>query len=609
MQSNLCRNFSLFALGGAALCWAPSANAQVLSDEAKALFDVSDFATGLSNPTDVAFLPDGRVLVTIKGGSDATNSGLPGGFVVYSKTGSKEKTFAGVFPQPKANHAGGEQGVLGLVVDPRFATNHLVYVFSAAGPSDADKMQIDAYALDGSAPDFKVSKQKTLVSMLIHGHRNHVGGGMDIYNGMLYIAVGEGGYVGYSRPGGADVLIDPTFANPTPKNHLAQCLNWGNGKILRINLDGSIPSDPADPNPLIDTPSATTCGDLTDNETKAAPFATGAPSKLVWAWGLRNPYRIWVDPLTGNVWAGDVGDASVEEIDIIEKGKNYGWPFFEGAQQRSLEANWGSNFPADSATKTCADVSPAGACAAPALTFAHGAALGDFTPLGTGSAIMGGLIATTANWPAAYRKKYFFADYAQSVVFTIDVNAGHSAIEPATAKAFMRGFAPTGFRMSPDGILYMVSHGGGSVFTVVPKGGPLVLPDPAGGAGGASGMGGDSSSAGDGTSAGDSTVGGIDGETRGAGAGAGPAAAIGGAPGSSEPDPQGAGTNSGGAPDSLAPTVKSGESAGCGCRVGPAAGSGVWALGLLLLVGRCRRRWYLPGSDSNCSTRKSQPEP
>ena len=53
-----------------------------------------------------------------------------------------------------------------------------------------------------------------------------------------------------------------------------------------------------------------------------APFATGSPSELVWAWGLRNPYRIWVDPMTGNVWAGDVGDASVEEINIIEKGKN-----------------------------------------------------------------------------------------------------------------------------------------------------------------------------------------------------------------------------------------------------------------------------------------------
>ena len=83
----------------ALLSCASSVRAQVLSAEASALFDVADFATGLSNPTDVGFLPDGRVLVTIKGGADAVNSGLPGGFVLYSKTGAKEKTFAGVFPQ------------------------------------------------------------------------------------------------------------------------------------------------------------------------------------------------------------------------------------------------------------------------------------------------------------------------------------------------------------------------------------------------------------------------------------------------------------------------------------------------------------------------------
>lgn len=564
-------------LGGAVFSVTSRAPAQALSDEAKALFDVSDFASGLSNPTDVGFLPDGRVLVTIKGGADTKTGGQPGGFVVYSKTGSKEKTFAGVFPQPAANHAGGEQGVLGLAVDPAFTTNHLVYVYSASGPTDGDKMQVDVFALDGTAPDFVVAKKKTLVSMLIHGHRNHVGGGMDIHQGMLYIAVGEGGYVGYSRPGGADTIIDPTLENPTPKNHLAQCLNWGNGKILRIKLDGSVPIDGADPNPLVGTATTTTCGDLTDQQTKSSPFAQGAPSKLVWAWGLRNPYRIWVDPMTGSVWAGDVGDSSVEEIDIVEKGKNYGWPFFEGAKQRSIETNWSANFPTDTATKTCNDVTPGQACAPAALTWEHGKPLGDFTPdKSGGSAIMGGLIPSTANWPDAFRKRYIFGDFVQKVVFTVDVNAAHTAVDAGTAKVLISDFAPTGFRMSPNGVLYLVSHGGGSVFTMVPKGGPLLLPEP--GAGGSdSGGTAAAGNAGTASSGGASATGGA-GVGVGVGGDAGNVAAAG--TGATSPS---AGTNST-APGAVAPTPS-----GCGCRVTGSEHQGGWAwLSLGLLVSKRR---------------------
>jgi MYXO-CTERM domain-containing protein len=290
--------------------------------------------------------------------------------------------------------------------------------------------------------------------------------------------------------------------------------------------------------------------------------------------------------MTGNVWTGDVGDGSVEEIDILEKGKNYGWPFFEGDKQRSLEANWAANFPADAAITTCNHVSPSMACAAPALTYVHGTPVGDFTPSGTAAAIMGGLIPGTANWPEAYRKKYFFGDYAQSVVLTIDVNDAHTAVEPATVKTFMSAFAPTGFRMSPDGVLYLVSHGGGSVYTVTPKGGPLVPdPDPVGGAGGLPGLG---------VAGAEVAEGGTPGEPSGAG-GAGDGVdspSEGGVP-SDGPGPSAEGGVQGGGAlggESSDPMSSGGDDGGCGCRVGRTTQSGAWAAIALALLWQWRRR-------------------
>src|SRR5262249_18400636 len=112
-------------------------------------------------------------------------------------------------------------------------------------------------------------------------------------------------------------------ANP-PTNKYASCLNKMNGKILRINLDGTIPED----NPLNGLAMVTGCTEATRS---SGSFSMQPPEKRIWAWGFRNPYRAWMDPVTGLFWVADVGEKTEEELDLVGPGKHYGYPFEEGS--------------------------------------------------------------------------------------------------------------------------------------------------------------------------------------------------------------------------------------------------------------------------------------
>jgi glucose/arabinose dehydrogenase len=137
----------------------------------------------------------------------------------------------------------------------------------------------------------------------LQGPANHDGGGLIVYKNQLYVSVGD------------------TGANDSPPvNKYGACLNNPNGKILRVNLDGSIPGD----NPLgalgevtACTPATRTTGDFTRME----------PDKRIYAWGTRNAWRFWVDPMTDLLWVGNVGEVTRESIYVGGKGSNFGWPF------------------------------------------------------------------------------------------------------------------------------------------------------------------------------------------------------------------------------------------------------------------------------------------
>ena len=184
----------------------------------------------------------------------------------------------------RVSRAGNEEGLLGLAFDPDFANNGFFYVnYSAAGPR---RTIVSRFTATGDSAD--AGTELPLISYT-QPFSNHNGGDLAFgpTDGKLYITSGDGGSSG------------------DPQNN-AQNLDTLLGKILRLNTDGSAPND--------------------------NPFFTGAGGArdFVWAYGLRNPWRMSFDRETEEIWVGDVGQNAREEIDLIVRGGNYGWRFFEG---------------------------------------------------------------------------------------------------------------------------------------------------------------------------------------------------------------------------------------------------------------------------------------
>jgi len=220
---------------------------------------------------------------------------------------------------------------------------------------------------------------------------NHNGGAIHFgRDGKLYIAAGENGNAANS-----------------------QSLNTVLGKILRINSDGSIPSD--------------------------NPFFTQAAGRnqAIWAMGLRNPFTFSFQPVTGRLFINDVGENTWEEINEGTAGANYGWPFCEG---------------------DCVPAQPT--LTDPIFSYTH-AATG-------GCAITGGTFYNpdTANFPTTYVGKYFFADLCGGFIRLFDP-LNRSAVNFASSVQ-----APADLQIGPDGALYYLQIGnGGQVWRVTFVGG------------------------------------------------------------------------------------------------------------------------------------------
>ncbi|MFM7718927.1 MAG: PQQ-dependent sugar dehydrogenase [Actinomycetota bacterium] len=333
-------------------------------------FSQTTVASGLANPTAMAFAPDGRIFVATQGGAlrvvkDGQLLATPFLTVTVSSVG--------------------ERGLLGVAFDPDFATNGYVYVYYTA-TTPAIHNRVSRFTASG---DVALAGSETVLLDLnnLSTATNHNGGAIHFGpDGKLYVAVGD-------NANGAN----------------AQSLTTLLGKILRINADGSIPSD----NPLFGT-------------------ATGV-NRAIWATGLRNPYTFAFRPGTGRMFINDVGQSTWEEVNDGIAGANYGWPNSEG--------------PTTTAGQT-----------GPVYWYGHG------TGSTLGCAITGGAFyaPAVAPFPSSYLGDYFFADYCGNWINTIDPANGYAVTTFATGIT-----APVDLRVADDGSLYYLARGTGSTTGVL----------------------------------------------------------------------------------------------------------------------------------------------
>jgi len=193
----------------------------------------------------------------------------------------------------RVSQSGGELGFLGLAFHPNFSENGYIYVNFTSGagtPSDSAKSFISRFQATGINKDTILRSSEKVLLTFTQPYSNHNGGWIGFGpDGYLYTSFGDGG-------SGGD-----------PQNR-AQNKNQLFGKILRLDINTGDPySIPA-----------------------TNPFASGGGRPEVYAYGLRNAWRCSFDPVTGRMWAGDVGQGTWEEIDTIINGGNYGWHVKEG---------------------------------------------------------------------------------------------------------------------------------------------------------------------------------------------------------------------------------------------------------------------------------------
>lgn len=234
-------------------------------------------AQGFTQPTDLQFVP-----------------GLPGVGVLTEKTGaarwlSLADGAQGVWFNVTVRTAS-EQGLLGLAFHPKFAENGRFFIHYVDRREGHDVSIVEEWRAPGPDPRAGAPKAERVVLTVEQPYQNHNAGQLLFGpDGMLYVAYGDGGYMG-----------DPHDHGQNLKTHL--------GAMLRLDIDGGAPYTIPKDNPFV---------------------ANAEALPEIWAYGLRNPWRFSFDP-QGRLIIADVGQNKWEEVSIAERGDNLGWRVMEG---------------------------------------------------------------------------------------------------------------------------------------------------------------------------------------------------------------------------------------------------------------------------------------
>jgi glucose/arabinose dehydrogenase len=400
-------------------------------------------ANGLESPVAATTAPGDRHHLFV-----ADQNGKLWGLTVHGHHGDRSKwlvaDLSGLLVHDLAKVIPGlaydERGFLGLAFDPRYKHNGLLYTFTSEDPTAPPDFTTQPGVAPGGgqavvtqwrvqhrhADHIRVDTSSRRVLMRIDKPQfNHNGGDLAFgRDGMLYISVGDGGNADDEGPG------------HVPGGN-AQSLAPGNvlGKLLRIDPHGHNSA-----NGQYGIPS--------DN-----PFVGKAGADEIWAYGFRNPYRFSFDRHHGRLIVADVGQNDIEEVDVVRRGGNYGWPVKEGT---FLFDNGGLDAPGFVTANSPG--SPAG-LSDPVTEYDHtapgGVRCGPGAPPAAcqGIAVVGGFVARHGH---GLEGRYVFGDYSRAFAQPL----GRLFVQVGSETRSLRdpGIAVFGFGQDHRGALYVLGN-------------------------------------------------------------------------------------------------------------------------------------------------------
>jgi len=293
----------------------------------------------------------------------------------------------------RTRREGNEEGLLGLALDPAFEERRAVYLYYTA--SDGPRRSVvSRFTARGRGTSLRIDPGSEQVILEVpQPYSNHNGGAIAFGpDGMLYIALGDGGGQGDPQGNGQNVgtLL---------------------GSILRIDVRGLPYHVPPD-NPFVGK--------------------AGARGEI-WAYGFRNPWRFSFDRATGTMWAGDVGQNSWEEVDIVRRGRNYGWNVMEG--------------------RAC--FRPPQGCHSEGLE----PPVAVYPTRDGNCAVTGGYVYRGRALPAL-QGFYVFADYCSGRLWALDADAAESGTEVDAALLLDTSLAIASFAEDLAGEVYLLAFDG-----------------------------------------------------------------------------------------------------------------------------------------------------
>ena len=388
-------------------------------------------------PTGIAFLPNGNMLVAEKRGivwvvQNGTRLATP----MWSSTNEVLDT--------------GDKGLLGVAVDPNYATNRRVYFLFTVDPdsngvddNDDAYGRLVRYQTQAANPNVVDASTRAILFGRIWAEGPTIGSithsigslrwGTD---GSLLISTGEGAQYSNVDAGGRDAdMFLPGRANPSEDvgAFRAQYLGSLAGKILRIDPE-------------------------TGHGYASNPFWDGNPSSVrsrIWAYGLRNPFRFGVRPGSGgtdpaagdpgSLYIGDVGWETWEDGNIATgPGRNFGWPCWEGLHENH---DYHHLTPPHSGCATIGTPQNPSPYTPPVADWHHSNASLSSPPGVWGNASVGGVFYTGSNFPASYQGRYFFGDFGGKWIRVAEMDSADNVVSISGFATEMDG--PVDFAVEP----------------------------------------------------------------------------------------------------------------------------------------------------------------